>query len=194
MKIQLWIGNDAEKKYQFSIPKTANPIHFNLYKKGNWQNPLATEFGKPFTCGFVADKETTSTIDINFNGWAKDNSIVATDTAGSQLVTINDFSMKALNRTGDVYIYLPNEYSEQQDKYYPVIYMLDGQNLFSEKLSYSYEWRVDEILTSTSMDVIVIGIANGSERWKEYNPWDSVNYMGNSFEGQGEKTIQIYCR
>lgn len=29
-----------------------------------------------------------------------------------------------------LYIYLPNSYNEKTDKYYPVLYMFDGQNVF----------------------------------------------------------------
>ncbi|AWB67906.1 hypothetical protein C2869_16395 [Saccharobesus litoralis] len=183
--------NDSTKTYHYSIPKSPKPTLFNVYKQGDWQNPLATEYGKPYTCGYFADTENDSSLTLDFHGWTKDKAITAPDTLVGKLITLNDFPMKSLERSGDIYIYLPNSYLHQPNRAYPVVYMLDGQNLFTEALSYSYEWQVDETLTATKLDIIVVGIANGAERWKEYNPWDSVNYMGKSIQGTGNKTIQF---
>lgn len=183
--------NETERKYQFMIPLGHKPVLFNLYKEEDWQNPLATESGKPFTCGFINDVEQTSTVNIKFHGWAKDKFRKEIDTVGGQIITIKDFPMKSLQRSGDIFIYLPKGYYEQQNKSYPVVYMLDGQNLFSERLSYSYEWKVDETLIAGQKELIVVGISNGPNRWSEYNPWDSVNYMGAHSEGTGERTIQF---
>lgn len=183
--------SDSAKNYQFSIPKSSSPILFNVYKGGDWQNPLATQFGKPFTCGYFTDAEHTNKVKLDFHGWAKDKTITAPDTTVGNLITLTDFPMNSLHRQGDIYIYLPKNYLKQHNKHYPVVYMLDGQNLFSEALSYSYEWQVDETLALTQLEVIVVGIANGSERWKEYNPWNSVNYMGKNIQGLGKKTIQF---
>ncbi|MDT0604739.1 alpha/beta hydrolase [Thalassotalea castellviae] len=182
---------DIEKHYQFNLPHDGSYTYFNFYKNGDWQNPISTEFGKPFTCGFIVDPIQESRFIPEFFGWAKESNIIPPRTVVGDLVTVTDFPMTLLDRTGDIFIYLPDNYRESMKKHYPVVYMLDGQNLFSESLSYSYEWRVDEIVTSMPLDVIIVGIANGPQRWQEYNPWDSVNYMGNSYEGLGEKTIRF---
>jgi pullulanase len=182
---------EIEKKYLATIANDGVDIYFNLYKNGDWQNPIATEFGKPFTCGFIVDPVKESSFEPEFYGWAKESKIIPPRTVVGNLVTIEDFSMTLLGRHGEVYVYLPENYQQEPDKHYPVAYMLDGQNLFSESLSYSYEWKVDEALTALGMEVIVVGISNGPERWQEYNPWDSVNYMGNSVKGSGKQTIQF---
>lgn len=194
-----WQFNDKSKMnwhahygyYQFTIPNDGKDVFFNLYKNGDWQNPVATEFGKPFTCGFIVDPDKTSTFKPDFYGWAKENNTIAPNTLVGHLVTLDDFSMKLLDRRGDIYVYLPKNYQLEPQKHYPVAYMLDGQNLFSESLSYSHEWQVDETLSKLQLDVIVIGISNGPKRWEEYNPWDSVNYLGNKVKGSGKKTIQF---
>ncbi|MCC2607527.1 alpha/beta hydrolase [Planctobacterium marinum] len=181
--------DESEKRYQYSVPKGQSYISFNYYKNGDFQNPLATRFGKPNTCGFILPPDTQSSFKPDFYGWAKDPSKTPPETIVGKLITLTDFPMPELNRSGDIYIHLPESYQESFNKRYPVVYMLDGQNLFSESAAYSDEWQVDETVIAAQMDIIVVGIANGPERWKEYNPWDAVNYRGEKIKGQGENTI-----
>jgi predicted alpha/beta superfamily hydrolase len=58
---------------------------------------------------------------------------------------------------------------------YPVVHMLDGQNLFDAETSYAGEWRVDETMAALhreGRDAIVVGIANGGDaRYAEYTPY-----------------------
>ena len=61
---------------------------------------------------------------------------------------------------------------------YPVVYMLDGQNLFDAALAYAGEWKVDESLDqwhqNEQMDFIVVGICQWkSQRLNEYSPGQS---------------------
>lgn len=60
-----------------------------------------------------------------------------------------------------VHVYLPRGYDGGAA--YPVLYLQDGQNLDA--------WRVQEALDE--LDVIVVGIASGPERWTEYGPWSN---------------------
>lgn len=77
-------------------------------------------------------------------------------------------------------IYLPPSY-QSTNKQYPVIYMLDGQNLFDEQTAYAGEWGVDEVLNHFSKEskreVIVVGIDNhGVFRMQEYNVVDHPEF------------------
>ncbi len=75
-----------------------------------------------------------------------------------------------------IWVYLPADYAIS-GKYYPVLYMQDGQNLFDVKESFSGEWGIDEYLDSIDYAGIVIGIDNGGEtRILEYNPNDTEEY------------------
>lgn len=73
----------------------------------------------------------------------------------------------------DLYIYLPEDY-ENSNKIYPVLYMLDGQNLFIDNLGSSYEWKMDEIAKRLKKegkidDLIIVGISSSySKRGEEY--------------------------
>ncbi len=89
---------------------------------------------------------------------------------------IDDFPMPELGTVRDIWVYTPPGYYET-DKFYPVIYMHDGQNLFYRDLAYSGEWMVDETIDGLVAKglfdgAIVVGIANGGERRvSEYSPY-----------------------
>jgi predicted alpha/beta superfamily hydrolase len=73
----------------------------------------------------------------------------------------------------DLYAYLPP--SHGGGARFPVVYMLDGQNLFDDATAHSgTEWRVDETmeeLAREGIEAIVVGIpaAPGDERGAEYS-------------------------
>ena len=86
-----------------------------------------------------------------------------------------------LNRTVRVWVYLPPDYGKNEKKRYPVLYMLDGQNLFDNATAFAGEWGVDETLeylyNKTGFSIIVVGIDNGGERRiDEYAPWVNAEY------------------
>ncbi len=77
-------------------------------------------------------------------------------------------------------VYLPPSY-DSSDKNYPVIYMLDGQNLFDLRTSYSGEWEVDETMDALAkeqeLEAIVVGVDNhGVFRMQEYNVYDHIEF------------------
>ena len=74
-------------------------------------------------------------------------------------------------------IYLPDNYGEDSIEY-PVIYFLDGQSLFDQKIQEGTEWQLDEHLDSLSrigkQKAIVVGVYNSERRMKEYKPFRST--------------------
>ena len=82
-------------------------------------------------------------------------------------------------RERTVRVYTPPGYARSRDRY-PVLYMQDGQNLFSPGL-YG-DWRMDEALDSLvaagrMRGLIVVGIDSGERRWDEYGPWSNPRMM-----------------
>jgi enterochelin esterase-like enzyme len=83
------------------------------------------------------------------------------------------------SRTVDVW--LPSGYSAS--KKYAVLYMHDGQMLFDAKSTWNgQEWKVDEtlsqLMTSGEIkDVIVVGIWNSDNRYAEFYPEKSFDYL-----------------
>lgn len=72
-----------------------------------------------------------------------------------------------------VQVLLPKGYEDSKNDY-PVIYMLDGQNLFYDDEAFvGHSWRVSETLNSYPdlPPMIVVGIDNSHDRINEYSPW-----------------------
>lgn len=88
-----------------------------------------------------------------------------------------------------VWVYLPPGYATDTATSYPVLYMLDGQNLFDRGTSFAGEWQVDEALEAgiaagEIAPVIVIGIDNGgAARIAEYTPWTGTGQYANQGGG-----------
>ena len=112
-------------------------------------------------------------------------------TAAENVSFIKQFYSPEFDRKMDIAIYLPTSYQASNDKQYPVLYMLDGQNVFDLNTAYSDEWRVDESLNSSKTDLIVVAIPNSPNRWQEYNPWDFVDQNGAEQQAQGKQTIDF---
>lgn len=80
----------------------------------------------------------------------------------------------SLQRKADVY--LPPGYHSSPRKRYPVIYMLDGQNLFhADSSMYGLSWEIDSLLDTLVLaretePVIVVGVWSTQRRILEYMP------------------------
>lgn len=88
-------------------------------------------------------------------------------------------------------ILLPIQYIINSNRY-PVIYMMDGQNLFDDATSFAGEWEIDEWMHTTYTDqipsAIIVGIDNaGADRSNEYIPWHDSIYGG----GNGDAFIDF---
>ena len=76
-----------------------------------------------------------------------------------------------------LHIYLPDDYTNGMDRY-PVLYMFDGHNLFSdEDATYGKCWGLKEFLDGWDQKLIVVGIEcghEGDERLSEYLPYKAT--------------------
>lgn len=85
----------------------------------------------------------------------------------------------------NVDVWLPPNYIINQKEKYPVIYMHDGQNLFSAKFSQSrVEWRIDETLEKLIDEnkvrpAIIVGIWNTPRRTIEFMPQRAFDLRDN---------------
>jgi predicted alpha/beta superfamily hydrolase len=96
-------------------------------------------------------------------------------TAFSRVDTFGVVMPQLGGRDRTVRVYLPPGYDGGEARY-PVLYLQDGQNLFSAG-AYG-DWRVDETLDSLvaagrTPGIIVVGIDSGARRWDEYGPWSN---------------------
>ncbi|XMB85194.1 alpha/beta hydrolase-fold protein [Mycoplasmatota bacterium WC44] len=100
-----------------------------------------------------------------------------------------------LNRDVTLRIMLPKSYMDSPKRNYPVLYMMDGQNLYNDfESSYGSSWNFIESFedeTTNIPEIIIIGIdsADGYEILNEYSPW-KFTFNGNTYGGKGDDFLK----
>ncbi len=183
------LTNNGDGTYQITLNINAGLVEYK-FTRGSWATVEGNANG-----GFIPNHEynydgTPTTISTPILSW---EDIGGTNSTAAPNVTImdDDFYMPEFDRYRRIWLYLPPDYFTS-NKYYPVLYMHDGQNLFDIATSFSGEWEVDETLNSLfdqgDYGVIVVGIDNGgAERINEYTPWPNPGYGG----GDGDTYVQF---
>jgi len=99
---------------------------------------------------------------------------------------LHQFSSRIFRNTRFLRVWLPPGYDDPANlrRYYPVLYLNDGQNLFEAATSFTgIEWQVDEtadrlIREGAIPPMIVVGLDNGGkDRMREYMPYRSMQMM-----------------
>lgn len=89
-------------------------------------------------------------------------------------IVVKELYSPQLSNTRKIRIYLPPSYEVSEPRRYPVLYMHDGQNIFSGSINiFGASWDVDttaERLMSEGKieEIIIVGIDNNSDRANEY--------------------------
>lgn len=93
----------------------------------------------------------------------------------SKIIKIPDFYAEKLKNYRDIYVYLPRSYDNKVHQRYPVLYMNDGQNIFSiyNKSLSGTSWNVDKVTDmliecGKIKEIIIVGVSNNSSRSGEY--------------------------
>lgn len=185
-----------EKKYSHSInPVTGYPVQHDLLsatvisadtaRPGALSDAYATYcmvLGKEAAARFIGSRGDLRGYLIHDGGtidMLKDGSEI--HTAYGHVEEYPQFESDFMSPR-QVYVWLPDGYSEREK--YPVLYMHDGQMLFDDTWTWNgQEWQVDEVLGSLIAEgkvppAIVVGIANGNNRYGEYFPEKVLEYLG----------------
>lgn len=87
------------------------------------------------------------------------------------------------------YVYLPEGYDGENGRY-PVLYMFDGHNLFSDdEATYGKSWGLAEYLSTTRTPLLVAALEcnhEGHQRLSEYSPVDFEFKDGTNIRGKGK--------
>lgn len=156
------------KSFEFSKDQI---IEFK-FTKGSWDEEALEENGKK-SGNIILKVSADTTITFNINNWGNPKSKVSGQITGNVKYHNSFESRNVLPR--DIIVWLPPSYDSNPDKYYPVLYMQDGQNIFDPLTSsFGLDWQMDEVADSLiktkAMDeIIIIGIANTKDRGREYN-------------------------
>jgi predicted alpha/beta superfamily hydrolase len=104
---------------------------------------------------------------------------------------IEDFYSEVLDNSRKIRVYLPPSYLTEKNKYYPVLYVHDGQNVFEAAESFSGEsWNLhqttEELIRKNLIEEIIIVAADNmkEERLSEYAHQDGF-YQGERVKARG---------
>ncbi|MCA0932764.1 alpha/beta hydrolase [Lutimonas saemankumensis] len=166
------------------------PIEFK-FTRGSWATVEVDHEGLQMENRTYSFKRENDTVNLSISRW-HDFSPAKSTASKNVRVLDENFDMLPLNKKRRIWIYLPEEYENDQKKY-PVLYMHDGQNLFDATTSFSGEWQVDETLDklkdSIGLELIVVAIDHGgAERIDEYSPWNLENYPTNA---EGDQYVRF---
>ena len=78
------------------------------------------------------------------------------------------------DKSRKAYVWLPDDYEEQPEKRYGVLYMFDGHNVFrDEDATFGKSWGMECYLQETRKDLIIVAVEcnhQGNNRLMEYSP------------------------
>jgi predicted alpha/beta superfamily hydrolase len=90
---------------------------------------------------------------------------------------VRDFYSVPENTVRTLRIYTPDAYDSEPESRFPVLYMLDGQNVFSHPDSAVYHtWcanaTLDRLVGEGAIRPwIIVGVDHTADRFREYSPW-----------------------
>lgn len=182
--------NDQED-WEITLAAQSEGSSFNYkFTRGSWSTVEKGASGeeipnRSFTFG------NGDTVYVTILNWAD---VAGGSTAADNVSIVDeDFYMPQLDRYRRIWIYLPQNYFDNPEAHYPVLYMHDGQNVFDAFTSFAGEWEVDETLNELEdqgVNVpIVIAIDNGGTlRIDELTPWYNPDFTSG---GEGDDYIDF---
>jgi len=171
-------GEGRERTARVSAPKgTTFEYKFTL---GSWDREALGPSGMVMPNNrLLVGRDAEASHEIG--DFKKDPRAYIADWEGSgilgRLVYWTDVSSAHLGPSRHVEIWLPPGYEDDPSLRYPVLYMLDGQNLFDPRIANTgVDWGVDEAVVrlverEVIPPVIVVGVWSTEARGPEYSPW-----------------------
>ncbi len=173
-KISLEKINDTTWSKSFLLPsKVEYEFKFTL---GEWnREALNNDSSKPSNIHVNLSGDTT--IVYNISKWANFKNTFNGKITG--LVKYYKNMECGGLKPRDVIVWLPPDYYDDTTKYFPVLYMHDGQNIIDPKTSFAgVDWQIDETADSLIRNkiikgIIIVGIYSTVDRTAEYSDTES---------------------
>lgn len=116
----------------------------------------------------------------------------------SRLHKHNQFHSPLLEEEHDFIVYVPQAFNDDPDRFFPVLYMHDGQNLFDAETSFikGNYWRMGEtadalIASGEVHPLVIVGIYNtGPKRIDEYTPVEDRRLGGGNADAYGQMLVE----
>ncbi|TDB65360.1 alpha/beta hydrolase [Arundinibacter roseus] len=177
--------------YRFVFPEELDlpeKIEYK-YTRGGWDQVELDSEGKA-PKNRVLDRTAPVTHDF-VPHWRRNG--VSLDTTYMPILELfsQNFRVPQLQTERKVYVLLPHAYHEQPNRRYPVLYMLDAQNLFGKGSAFG-SWGIDRkmaVLASRQRgDVIIVAIDHGEEkRIQEFSPYNNPKHG----KGKGREFLRF---
>lgn len=173
-------------RWRLVVPLIRSPGVEYKFTLGAWEREAADASGAPQR-NRVADIRGDTTLTATIDRWTTGNRPRAL-TGG---VTGTLRYHRGIGGEGlaarDIVVWLPPSYDTDRSARYPVLYLLDGQNVFDPATSsYGTDWAADEAADSLIRahaipPLIIVAVNNTPSRNAEYLPGDSavrhMNFM-----------------
>lgn len=163
--------NDSTWNKTFSFPKE-NKLEFK-FTKGSWNNEALNENGNIYS-NFTLTIYNDTSLYFYINNWKDTREVVYAGQITGNVVYHKNLTYEGLQNR-DVTVWLPPNYERETEKYYPVLYVNDGQNVFDPKTStfgidIGYDEAADSLINNNLIEqIIIVAINNTSDRYQEYS-------------------------
>lgn len=113
-------------------------------------------------------------------------------------LVLRQFQSSFLPDARDIEVYLPEAYTNDPERHFPVFYLHDGQNLFDGRTSYipDHTWQAHTTVDRLTRDgliepIILVGINNtGVRRMSEYTPSPDASLRGGDGDLYGRLIVE----
>jgi len=121
-----------------------------------------------------------------------------TNSLQSRLHKHTQFASRLIDEEHDFIVYVPQAFHADPNRFFPVLYLHDGQNLFDPETSFikGNYWRVgetaDAVIESGEVEpLVIVGIYNtGVKRIDEYTPVEDGRLGGGRADAYGQMIVE----
>lgn len=141
--------------------------------RGSWATVEKSSEGAEIKNRF-ATINGSQTIEIAVASWAIAKPKPSSSATGD--LRWLEFPSQILQSPRRITVWLPPGYRDNPQVRYPVVYLLDGQNVFdNQRAAFGVEWQADETAKKLAQDsiprpLVLVAIDNSKDRVDEYTP------------------------
>lgn len=172
-----WLPNafemtkQADGKYEASLEIPIGTLVEYKFTRGSWATVEKTQQGAEIQNRRLAVRGS-ETLNVSIASWAIPKA-KPLSTATGDLRWI-EFPSQVLRSKRRITLWLPPQYRSDLKSKFPVVYFLDGQNVFdNQRAAFGVEWQADETAKRFSQSpsdrpLILVAIDNSENRMDEY--------------------------
>ncbi|RME04477.1 MAG: hypothetical protein D6805_02945 [Planctomycetota bacterium] len=143
--------------------------------QGSWSTVEVDRFGYDIEDRALVVKEP-ATVSVQVERFAKNGARARPSTKDEHVVDLGWFGKNILGENRLVQVHIPPDYEQHPGRFYPVVYMFDGQNLFDASIAFQgQEWAADKIHDQLYNEgkirpFFIVGIHHANQRDRFFTP------------------------